>query len=98
MKAGGQKASWAGGYDEEERIRGAMEGGNENLNQGNILLAWRTEVEEERAEDEKVGGGRGDMKGGKEEGERKRNRLVGEEGWRKRKRQHRGGEIRDEKA
>lgn len=61
MKAGGQKASWAGGYGEEEGIRGAMEGGNENLNQGNILLARRrrrrrrrgTGAEEERAKDER---------------------------------------------
>lgn len=30
-----------------------IEEGNENLNQGNILLAPRTEAEEERARDER---------------------------------------------
>lgn len=50
-----------------------------NLNQGNILLAPRTETEEERAKDERgeVEGGK-EMKGTKEEGKGKRNRLRGE--------------------
>lgn len=43
MKARGQKASRAAGYGEEEGDKSAIEEGNENLNQGNILLAPRTE-------------------------------------------------------
>lgn len=39
-----------------------IEEGNENLNQGNILLALRTEAEEERAKDE-----RGEVEGGEKE-------------------------------
>lgn len=47
-----------------------IEEGNENLNQGNILLAPRTEAEEERAKDERRGGGRGKkMKEGKSGGQ-----------------------------
>lgn len=33
--------------------KSVVEEGNENLNQGNILLAPRTEAEEERAKDER---------------------------------------------
>lgn len=53
-----------------------IEEGNENLNQGNILLAPRTEAEEERAKDERgeVEGGK-KMKGEKVEGNGKRNGL-----------------------
>lgn len=48
-----------------------IEEGNENLNQGNILLAPRTEAEEERAKDE-----RGEVEGGKKmKGNGKRNGL-----------------------
>lgn len=53
-----------------------IEEGNENPNQGNILLALRTEAEEERAKDERgevcVGGGRGERK-------KKKWRAVGRE-------------------
>lgn len=52
-----------------------IEEGNENLNQGNILLAPRTEAEEERAKDERGGGGGGErkMKGEKSGGHWKAN-------------------------
>lgn len=43
-----------------------IEEGNENLNQGNILLAPRTEAEEERAKDE-----RREVEGGKKDERRK---------------------------
>lgn len=48
-----------------------IEEGNENLNQGNILLALRTEAEEERVKDERgeVEGGKKKMKGGKSGGQ-----------------------------
>ena len=84
MKARGQKASQAGGYGEEEGDKSMIEEGNENLNQGNILLAPRTEAEEERAKDEREGGGRGErekkMKGGKSGGQWEGKRVEGEKG------------------
>lgn len=61
MKAGGQKAGQ--GLEASARkkgIRGMEEEGNENLNQGNILLALKAEAKEERAKDE-----RGEVEGGK---------------------------------
>lgn len=51
-----------------------IEEGNENLNQGNILLAPRTEAEEERAKDE-----RGEVEGKKMKGRGKKWRAMGRE-------------------
>ena len=62
-----------------------IEKGNENLNQGNILLAPRTEAEEERAKDE-----RGEVEGKKMKGGGRkcraleRERLRGKDGGRQR--------------
>lgn len=62
--------------------KSVVEEGNENLNQGNILLAPRTEAEAERAKDER-GGRRGD--GGDERrksgGQWEEKRVEGK-GWR----------------
>lgn len=52
-----------------------IEEGNENLNQGNILLAPRTEAEEERVRDE-----RGEVEGGEKKDERRKKwRAMGKE-------------------
>lgn len=51
-----------------------IEEGNENLNQGNILLAPRTEAEEERAKDE-----RGEVEGGKKKMKGKKWMAMGRE-------------------
>lgn len=65
----------AGGFSEEEGDKSVIEEGNENLNQGNILLAPRTEAEEERAKDE-----RGEVEGGKQKDERRKKwRAMGKE-------------------
>ncbi len=71
-----------------------IEEGNENLNQGNILLALRTEAEEERAKDEREGR----WKGGEKKDERRKsggqwegNGLRGKDGGRQRVEKKRSG-------
>lgn len=59
-----------------------IEKGNENLNQGNILLAPRTEAEEERAKDERGEVEGKKMKGGGEKVQGIGKAMVERKGWR----------------